>query len=412
MKTFSQLRLDNSAGESLVGTNNWHFLVGDSNKEIEQHLGRHPITDRTLESWANDHKKRVAYCSQHHIPYLTFVVPDRLQPLKRYLPSDLLEAGVLDGLSTNGSKVSHCIDGHYLELLDHFTPPKGQLSQLYYKTDTHWSDLGALHFANFLHKVAPNLFSNHDAQNYLFAETVFTGDICKNDPIPFQESIQSLESKPAIIEKTSHPYSGRLTLVHNKSGIARKLLIFGNSYVTDALLQYLSEDFNEITYVFSNSFDYNLANAVAPDVIIYQTLERFTILPPNDSVHMSAFERASYLCATGRRPATSHRIENHSYNTLSEICLKVAAKTTLAVNDYNLLKQIGLQPLYKYCVVIIYYLCGQKQLALQLVIDDFAENSGSLMFIKYAQLLNAHKDVKELSLLSLKRKIILESTWQ
>ena len=78
----------------------------------------------------------------------------------------------------------------------------------------------------------------------------------------------------------------------NPMGYEKKIAIFGDSfseYRPHLLTGMLAETFKEVSFIWSSNLDYNFIKTYQPDIVIFQTVERFLIKVPNDIFNIEKF---------------------------------------------------------------------------------------------------------------------------
>lgn len=140
-----QSRLVPSSIKTLIGKDDFLFLVNDANHEIEQHYGnltRSPINPDMIRAIKNNFTK-----------YMLINIPDKCLIYKNYLPNYvLLTPPVRRGLDLMRSY----LDDHILDML-----PQLENKDMYYKTDTHINMNGLVCvYENTIDKIN-SLFNQH-----------------------------------------------------------------------------------------------------------------------------------------------------------------------------------------------------------------------------------------------------------
>ena len=130
---------------TLVGRDGWLFLDRENphRSEVDYYRGTPPFTPAKLESWRSALEKRRIWLAKRGVRFLLVVAANKSTVYPEYLPGRVRRVSrrsrldqLLEVLRT-GSQVE------VLDLRPEMIRAKGALP-LYWKTDTHWNDLGAL----------------------------------------------------------------------------------------------------------------------------------------------------------------------------------------------------------------------------------------------------------------------------
>ncbi len=156
---------------------------------------------------------------------------------------------------------------------------------LYYKTDTHWNDLGGFVVSQEIVKTIATLgYRVHkltDNSSYINSEkTTYWHDLggfinlekYKNDTNFFLTTPKNYTYTEEKLYGGRHDSYVVTTLKQPSYG---KILVFRDSFAS-ALIPYLSESFSRAVYVWSPSVDYNLIKAEKPDIVIIEFVERLS----------------------------------------------------------------------------------------------------------------------------------------
>lgn len=160
---------------------------------------------------------------------------------------------------------------------------------LYYKTDTHWSDLGAyIGYSELMKQIKEqypdlNILTEKDMS---FAKTKKhdNGDLANMLAADYTEQMRDVHyvvPEPAggwhyEVVETQKDESGRLAFFRTTNPVGRlKVMVFRDSFTT-ALSPYLSETFHEVLYYWDYGIDKHLDDIVRekPDIVIAETVSR------------------------------------------------------------------------------------------------------------------------------------------
>jgi hypothetical protein len=142
LTTFHGLGSDTD-GRVLVGRDGWLFLRPDGDQNFIAFRGLNPFSDDELNAWQHVLEQRAAWLAARGIPCLFVIPPNKETIYPEYLPDEVTPIRPPSRLD---QLLKHVRDTHSpIHLLDLrpalFAAKKS--GRLYFKTDTHWNDLGA-----------------------------------------------------------------------------------------------------------------------------------------------------------------------------------------------------------------------------------------------------------------------------
>jgi SGNH hydrolase-like domain, acetyltransferase AlgX len=260
----------------LGGLDNYLYLFDGAHHQFSYLVGDLlPSTESIANFFGNlDHRHR--YCEQRGIAYLHVVFPSKPVVTTEKLPSPWRE------------RVQSLFLGAYATTLGAVWPsslcyPRDLLLQLdaerpaFYPLDTHMSNYGSLSVARW---ILQKLGLDYDpAEIFTESAGVFTGDLARmlgsSSTLP-GTLIRPLISPLRFSNLTALPgNANHMVVMHNPyASSERRLLVFGDSFM-DAGLQYLAPCFRDIVFVRIATFQADLVELVAPDVVITSNAERY-----------------------------------------------------------------------------------------------------------------------------------------
>ncbi len=130
-------------GRVLVGRDGWLFLRADGDPNFIAFRGLNPFTEDDLDAWQHVLEQRSAWLAARGIPLLIVIPPDKETVYPEYLPAEISPIrppSRLDQLVEHLRRTHSPV--HFLDLRAALMAAKSS-GRLYFKTDTHWNDLGA-----------------------------------------------------------------------------------------------------------------------------------------------------------------------------------------------------------------------------------------------------------------------------
>jgi len=219
-----------------------------------------------LQKWLNDNK----------IMFYFVVAPN-----KHTVYHDRMPDNIKKGESTSADQVIYYLLSRNIPVIDLrgilLEARKNTDYNLYYKTDTHWNNLGAFiafqHITQILHKDFKNISSFElDMKKIKKLENRNGGDLYRMLGIknyPFFEMIMFTYPKNYIV--TKNDTTGIIT-----KGVGEGLpvaVIYRDSFST-ALWPLMSNNFNKASYISSYKIDKDLIKKEMPEIVIFQIVER------------------------------------------------------------------------------------------------------------------------------------------
>ncbi len=272
-----------SSQKVLMGMEGWLFLADE--KALDNHRNIYGFTDDDVRLWKDVLQFRNDFCRELGCSYYFTISPDKSNIYPEFLPdkfyepvSDLSRRDSLENLMGEWG-----ID--YINVFDSLICSKGSYP-LYYKTDTHWNELGAyyayLAILDSLRRNYPQIRPG-DREPDVIIEGVNGGDLARlmglDDSL--HDNLYHVNSEPHAtlfngdkidLQMIDVQHVGRLH-TKNDSGELGKALIFHDSFGV-ALIPLLAEHFKEAVFIRSDNFDSDFVDEYKPDIVIQQIVER------------------------------------------------------------------------------------------------------------------------------------------
>lgn len=267
----------------LVGKDGWLFLQNDTNRIVEQNIGKLRLSDDGIRQWGHIIDTRFSILHRRNIEYYFFVAPNKESIYPEFLPEGyhVIEERPVQILQQELKRRSLSMINPEKILRLH----KDQ-RQIYPKTNTHWNELGAFIGYQFMmdhimqkHKTIKLLWDDIAWEEMMVSEDL--GD--KMDPPIFSGYLKGRVKTPQaqILFDNRRMNTGRIQISQNKNWMLPRALIFHDSF-SEMLFHYVIESFSEVYFFHSPSIMYKLIDEFAPDIVITQMAERFLIQIPQD----------------------------------------------------------------------------------------------------------------------------------
>lgn len=279
----------------ILGKHPWLFFGGDEGYYLS------PLfKPEELEQLKGVLEQRRDWLSAQGIQYIFLVAPNKQSIYSEYLPDSIQYASAKSRLDQLMDYLKQNSDLEVVDLREDFH--KAKLShQIYEKTDTHWSELGAFYayravmqrvsrkfpstkpFDLFDFKVAATNQSGGDLARILKLEAIYREDFLKLEPKFFRKASQlaRLEGYPAVPQQVAligpnSPSFMRLPPLIAKIQDDRlpTAVVFGDSFAAKGFIYFLIEHFRRTVFVGQQVFDVELIQRERPNVVIQEVVER------------------------------------------------------------------------------------------------------------------------------------------
>ena len=264
--------------KTLLGLNNYFFLINDTNHELDQHFNPNYISNFNSKSFLDNYNFKKNLFKKENIRFYLFIVPDKSVVCKKFLPFKT------DTVKRNIDLIDEIVD--FADCLD---------EDDYFQYDSHISFVGgkslAFRFLNFIdnsftlekfnilveksNKV--DIERMHDLiaeENWSYSEEFRERfPLIQIYTIPQPKGLKSITDFPEIFK-----WSGTRKSVYYKNDESYsnlKVLIFGDS-TFKLYAPYISLYFKELFFYWDHGlFNKSLINWFKPDLILEIRMERF-----------------------------------------------------------------------------------------------------------------------------------------
>lgn len=289
------LKVAVNSDRAVIGKNGFLFLGNNFNRVLDQTTGKRLLTNDELSKIKNYFGKRKTFLDSLGIHFYLTIVPNKEIVYQEYLPYYIKASE--NKFLTQLKEPYWGIDVIGLEKAI-IESKINWGDSLYYKTDSHWSEIGAyvayIELIKYLsarfNKIRPIIltkenfhiqeyYADHDLTNLLYLRKKI-----KDFYIPFdmpddcKQSLQKIDDKG--IESTVPSSSIVSTFEHciiiNKNK-PYTLLLFKDSF-SYKLSTYLNNTFGKIIYCYYRDFNFDqfkeLVDTHKPDLVIYESVQR------------------------------------------------------------------------------------------------------------------------------------------
>ncbi len=256
----------------LKGKDDYLFLDNDTNRVMSQITGKIPLNDKIKASIKTTFERRMLYADYLGFQYLYLITPNAHCVHAEHLP---------DGIEISDDRSAIYLQKNFPDVVYYSLEVLRQYKDkytVYYKTDTHWTGIGA---ALTFNEVSDRLGLNTkiDVDGIPKVEKEFVGDLgikltpnkkCTYQALDWESDVELLaDNRMATGSKYLHLRS------NNRNG--KRCVIFGGSSVAlyenwKIIGHYFAETF---FFWVNHSFDRQIINELQPDVVVHLINERF-----------------------------------------------------------------------------------------------------------------------------------------
>lgn len=239
-----------------IGKDNWLFAMMDW--VLHDFLGARPLNDQQLETWKNALLQRQKLLSSWGGHYLHVIVPNKISIYPENAPERLITRKgqtMLEQLSEY-LKAEPELGDSYLDLTEVLREGKSE-TQVYFKTDTHWTTRGAfIGYQRIIEKLNQAGLPINSIDDTQLTQTILpavSGDLAKfmgaSDYLKEQSLYYTLE-KPCASAKSSkikHPMPSKTYFLKKNGcdhGAPLSVILISDSF-GNSLIGYLNETFQE-----------------------------------------------------------------------------------------------------------------------------------------------------------------------
>lgn len=264
----------------IQGSEGWLYLDNDTNHSVDQYTGRLTLDPEDLARWSDYLDACASIAADTHARHAVMIAASKEQVLPEYYPhakgAHTVHEQVL-GLSRPQHQV---IDTAAL------LRARPDRAQCFIKTDTHWTDRGAMQAALAL---IAQLDLDTEAARRCWAGDVyhtipFAGDLGSKLQPALVAPTEFLQAPPATQDAAfdNHlPNIGRVLVFGCEDAPWQATLLLFGASSSYPMLKYLKRVFRRIVFVHSaGNVDVGIVAHERPDYLVMQTTARFMITPP------------------------------------------------------------------------------------------------------------------------------------
>ena len=267
----------------IVGRDGWLFYKGAQNfgeNPVADYQGSNLYTDAELEIIAENMQAAKEALESRGIKFALLLIPNKERVYDKYRPASYGEAARNNRMEQVADYLVRNTDIRVVNITEELKEYAESLGngRIYYKYDTHWNHTGAYIAAQIMGRELgfelPDISSL--TENLVDAPSM---------DLAVQLSMQSVlnEGKIAVYEGFTYrnikSTTNEAVTEFNFRDISadaggEKLLILGDSF-SGTLGRYMSAGYEETYAIFNNNYTAKILDEYKPDVVVFETVERF-----------------------------------------------------------------------------------------------------------------------------------------
>jgi len=271
----------------IVGKDGWLFYnVANDGSSLEDYYGLAGFSSHQLSAIKQNIVRLRKETASRNILLILVIAPSKHTVYEEYLPS---RVSMMKGLTSRVDQVRSAWgrDDTHASFIDSrmlLARAKKDLKYpLYYKTDTHWNNLGAfIVYCEIMKEVKARY---PDTKGLALADFNLSSTLISGRDLAGMVNMAGLLSDtevdlkpldPPVAKQSNAPYAFRTAISSEIAGSkSPRVLAFGDSFLP-YLIPYLSESFSTGLFLASPlTIDFSVINKEKPDVVIVELAERY-----------------------------------------------------------------------------------------------------------------------------------------
>ncbi len=270
-----------TTGTVMCGKQGWLFYTAENS--IGNYQNTNLYTDEELEAMKEKYVNLQKFYNEQGIEFVMMIPPNKNTIYGEYYPEGIKKAGNYSRLDQLKDYFAENTDIPFVDVRDELNAKKDQY-ELYYKTDTHWNNMGAfIAYQNLIKTIADKgvavkQFSQDDFNIEKIDKSggdlleMLKLDKYKDDAVEYKFKYKNKNGKygyqSTLIDGKNH------FKTESKNKKLGKALIFRDSFGT-AIEQFIANSFYEAEFVWdTRCTEYNHLLESKPDVVILEIVER------------------------------------------------------------------------------------------------------------------------------------------
>ena len=263
----------------IANQDGWLAYTGE--KSLDDFQNADQFTSGELENIRARLNNLCSKLTESGIKLIIVVPPNKNTIYPEYMPFEITQMNKesrLDQVMTIWSDTDNCKMVDLRNIL--FEAKKN--NKVYYSTDTHWNQFGAFLAYQELAKIMKIDFPAikvRSLSDFQLGLSIFSGDLRGGNFGHFDLSEETVnlqfKFKPNYSSRYfTSPEGVNMIITHSSENTLPKAIFYRDSFFT-AVYPYISEDFSEAYYFWSQNIDFEWVNLKKPDYLILEVAERY-----------------------------------------------------------------------------------------------------------------------------------------
>jgi hypothetical protein len=262
------------------GNDGWMFLGDSYSNVLLESRGLLKFNSKQVNLICENVMSATNYLKETDITYFVTIAPNKHTIYGHKLFNTSYKG------ETKKTQVHNALSNYNLKLIDLGEGFDEKKDQLFFKTNTHWNDLGAYYgYTNLMTSIKREFINIKSVSlNEVDIQTKisWTEDLTKLLDIRVMEigekytikNPKSLKIKSRLIIPDNYNRKpGTYERRYKSNSNDLKVLIFRDSFCT-AMEKYLAESFGETVFIWSSIIDKKIIQKEKPDIVIHEIIER------------------------------------------------------------------------------------------------------------------------------------------
>lgn len=268
----------------IIGKNDWIFLnsspfntYAKTDNSLGDFTGKTLLSDEEAAEYEKKIKAQKDYFDEKGIRFLIMIPPNKMSVYSEYAPKAYRKLRAERSRYEQTEEAIRNAGVPFINLKKLFEKEKGEYP-LYYRTDTHWNDLGAYtaftHLMNVLHKDVPEIERIETRESECGDNYRMSGlsDACADT---HYTPVLSFKNGPGNC--VSERDSGYIVCTNEEAPYKEHILVGRDSFA-ERLIPYFAWMFKKTTFVWSGKLSseemFAVINRETPDIVLYTFAER------------------------------------------------------------------------------------------------------------------------------------------
>ncbi|NRA94419.1 MAG: hypothetical protein HRU26_17440 [Psychroserpens sp.] len=253
----------------MQGKDGWYFLGNHHNNLFDDSFGLHAFTDDELTAIKDYLSPIVDGFRSRGINFHIIVPPNKHRVYPENLPYQFHQGQ--NRLEQLNNYLKATLDFEIIDLRPSLISQKSE-DLLYYKTNTHWNDLGAYYgYKASMNIIAPDLPIIPLSEFTKSLVPIKRGDITEMINITSDEMVLSLKkTKPSQVKTIKDDPD----FLRYRNYSKEKILVMYRDSFSNAWIPFFNESFNETIYKKGYYVNFGFIDHKKPDVVIFEIIER------------------------------------------------------------------------------------------------------------------------------------------